>query len=261
MTRGRVLVVDDTALARKTVRTPLEAAGFEVEEAEDGEAALAGFEAGEHLAVLLDYQMPGQDGLDVLEALRETSPDTAVVAMTAHDGDETAQAFLEAGASDFLAKGPLLGVRVVNALERALALAAPAAPGTLAPPARVLVVDDSAVARKRTTAALHAGRFPVDVSEVDDGRKALQAASEGDFDVLVVDHQLPELDGPEVLEALREADVTVAALAVTGTLDPDVAAQFLEAGAYDVWSKEESPLRLQVTVNRLARLHRTSEQA
>lgn len=257
MTEGRVLVVDDSALSRRTVLDPLQAAGFEVVEAEDGEAGLEAFDADEPLAVLLDFQMPGMDGLEVLEALRERADKTPVIAMTAHESDETARAFLEAGASDFLAKGPLLGVRVVNAIERALLLADPSAPSTLDSPARVLLVEDSAVARQVTEGMLAEGPFPVDVAEAEDGEEGLAMAREGGFDVLLVDHQLPDTDGPEVLEALRDEGIEVPALAVTGTLDPDVAERFLEAGAYDVWSKDgESPLRLQVTVNRLARMNR-----
>lgn len=101
------------------------------------------------------------------------------------------------------------------------------------------------------------GSRPVEISVAEDGDEGLTLAREGDYDVMVVDHQLPGLEGPEMLETLREEGLDVPTLAVTGTLEPEVAQRFVDAGAYDVWSKdEESPLRLRVTVDRLARLNR-----
>jgi signal transduction histidine kinase/DNA-binding response OmpR family regulator len=84
--RGRrVLVVDDTPMVRSTVRKLLEHDGARVEVAEDGEAALARFDADPPFdAVVLDVTMPGMDGLAVLEALRARAPELPVVMMSGY---------------------------------------------------------------------------------------------------------------------------------------------------------------------------------
>lgn len=262
MTGGSVLVVDDSAVSRRKVQGPLEEAGYEVVEAADGEGALARLDEALPDAVLLDYEMPGLDGLEVLDQMTSRGIDLPVIALTAHDDGEVVESFLEAGAIDFLTKGPLMGVRIVNALERARVLARAGAPGTIPPgdPIRVLVVDDSKVARRVVTQGLRSGSLPLAIDEATDGREGLEAALEGGHDVILVDHDLPERDGPELLEALRAQGVETPALALTGSADPKVAERFLESGAYDVWTKDgESALRLRVTVERLARMHRAGD--
>lgn len=253
-----MLVVDDSALARRKAAQPLVEAGFDVEEATDGDEALEHLVSLDVDAVLLDYEMPGRDGLEVLATMQEQGLEVPVVVLTGTDDESVARKFLEAGASDFLTKGPLMDARVANAIARVLTLSAPDAPVLdESDPVRVLVVDDSEVSRRVVVETLLSGDAQVDVEEATDGAEGLAAAREGGFDVLLLDHQLPDLSGLELLEALREEGIQTPALALTGDPSPDVARGFMDAGAYDVWSKDaETPLRLQVTVERLARLHR-----
>ena len=76
--KARILVVDDSGLARRRARTILEGAGFEVLEAEDGIAALESYFVAKPDLVLLDLVMKGMYGLDVLSKLRELDPDAKV---------------------------------------------------------------------------------------------------------------------------------------------------------------------------------------
>jgi CheY-like chemotaxis protein len=101
---GHVLVVDDEPNARLMFRTALETAGFTVDEAEDGAAAL------QHLAqaacdvVVLDLKMPGIGGMEVLRSLREDRNDVPVVIITAHGSIPDAVEAMKLGAIDFLSK-------------------------------------------------------------------------------------------------------------------------------------------------------------
>ena len=72
--RAQILIVDDSGLARRRARAILEAAGFEVIEAEDGMAALESYFVSKPDVVLLDLVMKGMYGLDVLAKLREMDP-------------------------------------------------------------------------------------------------------------------------------------------------------------------------------------------
>jgi DNA-binding NtrC family response regulator len=100
----RILVVDDEPTQLELVGGFLRKQGFEVAEAASGRAAVARFKQEPFDLVLTDQRMPDLSGLDVLEAVRAASPDTAVVIMTAYGTIETAVSAVKAGAADYLAK-------------------------------------------------------------------------------------------------------------------------------------------------------------
>jgi two-component system, chemotaxis family, chemotaxis protein CheY len=122
--KTRVLVVDDSALARRTLRQILEAAGCEVAEAEDGLSALERYFVEKPDVVLLDLVMRGMYGLDVLEKLRQLDPDVRVVVVTADVQTSSQQLVDQAGAKGFINK-PFDRDEILGALDLALARAEP----------------------------------------------------------------------------------------------------------------------------------------
>jgi len=100
----RILVVDDEPTQLELVGGFLRRQGFEVATAPSGRAAVARFKQEPFDLVLTDQRMPDLSGLEVLEAVRAASPDTAVVIMTAYGTIETAVSAVKAGAADYLAK-------------------------------------------------------------------------------------------------------------------------------------------------------------
>jgi DNA-binding LytR/AlgR family response regulator len=112
------LIVDDEPLARQVLREELEAIGgvTVVGEAEDGQAALAAIHSRKPDLVLLDIQMPGMSGLDVLRAYTGGEHIPVFVFVTAYD--EHALAALEAGAIDYLLK-PVAQQRLERAIDKA----------------------------------------------------------------------------------------------------------------------------------------------
>jgi DNA-binding NtrC family response regulator len=101
---ARVLVVDDDPGVRYTLREILESEGLEVDEAGDGEAALARYEAAPAPLVITDLRMPRLDGLGLLEALGKKTPAPRVVLITAHGSEREAVAAIKAGAFDYFRK-------------------------------------------------------------------------------------------------------------------------------------------------------------
>lgn len=99
-----ILVVDDDAGLRRALRRVLVSEGFEVELAEDGEAALARLRARSFDAVVLDVMMPETDGIEVCERLRREGGELPVLMLTARDAVRDRVAGLEAGADDYLVK-------------------------------------------------------------------------------------------------------------------------------------------------------------
>jgi two-component system chemotaxis response regulator CheY len=118
--RPKVLIVDDSALSRRTLRRILEAADYEVVEAEDGMAALEVYFLEKPGLVLLDLVMKGMYGLDVLVKLREMDQQARVVVASADIQSSTRTMVDEAGAVGFINK-PFVTEQVVMVVKAALA--------------------------------------------------------------------------------------------------------------------------------------------
>ena len=99
-----ILVVDDDAGLRRALRRVLVAHGFDVEEAADGDEALARFRERPFDLVLLDVMMPGTDGIEVCERMRAEGGELPVLMLTARDAVRDRVVGLEAGADDYLVK-------------------------------------------------------------------------------------------------------------------------------------------------------------
>lgn len=116
----RILVVDDDVNVRDVVRRYLEHAGYKVELADNGEAALRTAEESEPDLVVLDLMLPGIGGLEVCRRLRQRSQ-VPVVMLTARGEEDDRIAGLQLGADDYVAKpfSPReLVLRVTSVLRR-----------------------------------------------------------------------------------------------------------------------------------------------
>lgn len=116
----RVLVVDDAQFLRVRLTRMLKEHGYDILEAENGDRAVAQYEANAPDAVLLDITMPEKDGLEVLREIRGKHPDARVVMLTALGQQSIVLEAIKAGARDFIVK-PFEQERVLSALQKALA--------------------------------------------------------------------------------------------------------------------------------------------
>lgn len=116
----RILIIDDEENIRRVTRLTLEAAGYEVGEAGDGEQGLEAFGDGAAWdAVLLDQRMPGMDGLETLRHIKQRRGDARVIMATAYASIELAVDAMKLGATDFVRK-PMTPEILRNAVAAAL---------------------------------------------------------------------------------------------------------------------------------------------
>jgi two-component system, chemotaxis family, chemotaxis protein CheY len=102
--KRKLLLVDDSGLARRSMRSILEASDFEVVEAEDGMIALEKYFVERPDIVMLDLVMKGMYGLDVLTKLREMDPSACVIVVSADVQSSSRDMVQAAGASAFVNK-------------------------------------------------------------------------------------------------------------------------------------------------------------
>jgi two-component system chemotaxis response regulator CheY len=116
---AKVLVVDDSALARRSSRRILESAGYEVVEAEDGLSALEQYFVEKPAVVILDLVMKGMYGLEVLARLREMDPAARVIVVSADVQHSSRDLVKSGGGVEFLTK-PVRADGLLQAVRAAI---------------------------------------------------------------------------------------------------------------------------------------------
>jgi signal transduction histidine kinase len=120
----KLLIVDDDEVDRMTVRRALRQAAVDatIDECSDARTALAAIQEAAYDCVLLDYRLPGSDGLQMLSAIRGAGITVPVVVLTGQGDEETAVTLMKAGAADYVNKNGLAPERLERSLRYALAL-------------------------------------------------------------------------------------------------------------------------------------------
>ena len=117
---SRILIIDDQAPIRRVLRDILENESYQVDDAENGMAALQLIKEQEFDAIFCDIKMPEMDGIEVLEAVKQIC-DTPVIMISGHGTIDTAVDAIKKGAFDFIQKPPDLNrllITLRNALDK-----------------------------------------------------------------------------------------------------------------------------------------------
>jgi len=217
----RALVVDDSATARAALAEMLGDLGVQADTVASGEACLAAL-AGADLVgkpydiVLMDYLMPGLDGVETIRRIRgaaghQAPPAVLMVSVCTRDtvleqeGELPVEAFLHKPVGPALlyhsllqALDPQPGARAESVHTHLPSMPSPAELPRL-DGARILLAEDNANNREVALDFMASARMQVDVAF--NGREAVRMAQAGDYDLVLMDIQMPELDG---LDAARE---------------------------------------------------------
>ena len=203
--RRRILVVDDTRENCLLLSRLLTTVGFEVREAANGIEALALWRQWRPDLIFMDERMPRMDGSEATRILRAEEAEqqkerTAIVALTASAFEHEREAILASGADDFVVK-PHSEDDVFEAIGRALGVTFRkrdiSGPGGNS----VLLVDDDLVNLHITRELL--AQLGFEVSEARDGREALAKLDASSFDAVLLDIEMPVLDGRSTVREIR----------------------------------------------------------
>jgi len=119
----KLLVVDDDLHVRMMLEAILESEGYSVVLAQSGPDALAMMKEEQPSLVLLDYMMPGMNGLDVLREIKKSHGLTKVIMVTGHGNEKLSIEMLKSGASDYIQK-PFTMDQLLSTVKRVLSVRA-----------------------------------------------------------------------------------------------------------------------------------------
>jgi two-component system, sensor histidine kinase and response regulator len=276
----RVLVVDDNETARTILHDELAAMGIAVKAVGSGPAALAelvrasGAEERPYDLVLMDWKMPEVDGLETARRIKtelELSRLPIIFMVTAYGREEIRHQADALGLEAFLAKPitpSLLYDHIVEAFSRSPRTAPHDAPVPTARPdvplrpaeaplagARVLVAEDNSINQQVAREILEGFGLVVEIAP--NGRRAVEALSADDarFDAVLMDVQMPEMDGLEATRAIRggshHADIPI--IAMTAHALASERQNCLAAGMHDHVAKPFSPEQMLAALARWIR--------
>ena len=251
----RVLVVDDNESARSILRSALESMSFRVDCVDSGFAALDTLqsmpEEDPFALVLLDWRMPRMDGIETMKRIRQDpliGPETKALMVTAYGREEVMQRARDAGLPPyaFLLK-PVSNSLLLDAIMRifgyeSLEPVRRAAKGQEGAAelegirgARVLLVEDNEINRQIAVELLEGVGLFVDTAG--NGREAVEKAAESRYDVVLMDVQMPEMDGLEATRRIRAGSApdarTVPIVAMTAHAMAGDRERSIEAGMND----------------------------
>lgn len=280
----RVLVVDDNAASRETLQSQIAAWKMQSGGAAHGNIALRQLHEAatreSYDVAILDLQMPEVDGLALARAIKADSAISKTrIIMLASLGQQFDQQTLKgAGVDDCLFK-PVKQSRLFESLNAVLSLdqkpvffrdnaEKAAEPPTPLSPIRVLLAEDNSVNQKVAVGQLHKLGYTVDVAA--NGLEVLQTLEQIPYDIVLMDCQMPEMDGYETTRKIREREkdaavrgetkppiyiIALTAHAMTGDRD-----ECLRAGMNDYLSKPVSLAEMRAALQRW-RPHKTGETA
>jgi PAS domain S-box-containing protein len=262
----RVLVVDDNATNRQILRQQLGHWGLRVTAVEGGLEALAvlrdGVASGQrHDLAILDMKMPGMDGLSLARAIKsdETLQSVRLVLLTSLGQRGHGAEASRIGISAYLTKPVdeadlydcLIEVLTRGGTRRAPSLVTRHSLREARPQkgARVLVAEDNEVNQKVAVRLLEKQGYRVDVA--DNGSEALEACRRSTYEAVLMDGQMPGMDGFEATRRIREEEgeerhtpiIAMTASAMKGDRE-----RCLEAGMDDYVSKPVTPESLEAVL-------------
>jgi PAS domain S-box-containing protein len=226
---GKILIIEDSSLFHNALRKGLNALGHTVEGAFNLEEALAKLENKSYDLVILDLHLPDGEGEDLLERLN-TRQKLKIVVYTSDPDKERRNEWFRYGVLGYLSKNDPFPY-VIEEINRTIYGIFENADFN------ILLIDDSSVVRRQITALLQPRNYQVFTAI--DSKQAFEEVSKRSHDLIILDLELPDVNGEEILKQLKKNKETadIAVIIMTGRYDADIVRRLLKQGANEFFLK------------------------
>jgi DNA-binding response OmpR family regulator len=252
-----VLVVDDNEMNRDMLSRRLVNEEYIVQAAAGGQEALKLLGVEKFDIILLDIMMPGMDGYELLSRIKDSHvhAETPVLMLTALNERESVVKSIELGAADYLVKPfdmALVKIRIWKSLRNA-GIQERYGPGLELADANVLVVDDDDMNRDILSRRVRGLGCQVDVAE--SGKRALDMLNKNSYHLVLLDINMPEMSGVEVLRTIKanQATAKTAVIMVSGNDEQEMLRECIRLGAADYISKPYNAVVLRARIEPVIR--------
>ena len=250
MAKEKVLLVEDDEMARRSLKRVIDKEGYETLVASDGEEGLNLFRSEKPAIVITDIRMPRIDGMEVIHTVKDISPSTEIILITAYGDYDTVILALREGALDYLKK-PVDLDQLILSLGRAREKIAERRKISIK--TSLLVLEDDKNTRDKLARVFEKEGYEVFTGQ--DGEEGIEIFSERKIDILLVDIKMPKKNGMEVLHEVKKLSKDCEVIMLTGYGDEDTAIQAMRDGAINYIRKpmdlDQIILAIQKAVDKL----------
>ena len=239
MAETNILVVDDLRNIRLTLGGILEDKGHNVVTVENGYQAIEAVRETHFDVIFMDIKMPGINGVQTFREVKKIDPKAAVIMMTAYSVEDLVKEALEEGAYTIVYK-PFDIDKIISLIDELLC------EKTL-----ILVVDDQFGDRETLKVILEDKGYRVATAR--DGTEAIEMVKERHYDIIFLDVRLPDMNGVETFEKVKEIDSEVVVIMMTGYTEEDLVKRAVSGGAYTCIYKPFDMEKVMELVGNIAR--------
>lgn len=226
MPKEKVLLIEDEEMARGLLKRAISKEGFEILVASDGYEGLNLFRSEKPDIVITDIRMPNIDGMEVLHAVKDISPSTEVILISAYGEYDIAILALRQGALDYLKK-PVDLDQLILCLGRAREKIAERK--RISIEHSILILEDDKNTREKLARVFAKEGYKVFTAA--DGEEGIKIFFHNKIDVLLADIKMPKKDGIKVLHEAKDISKDCEVIMITGYGDEDSAIQAMREGA------------------------------
>lgn len=238
------MVVDDDTIMRELLYNILTKKGYEIILAIGGEQALQLITKSKPDLIVLDYKMPGMTGLAFLKRLRSFDATMPVIMLTSWEDALLESEAKKLGVSELLRKG-VSAELLIDSINRFVDPKRPAQPANQSK-GFIMVVDDDPQIHKMLKRFLTKKDYEVTV--FDTAEKALDKIKDRKPNLILLDINMPGMDGLTALKKFKEIDKSLSVIMITGNTEVELAKEAVKLGATDFVMKPFNMEYLELSV-------------
>ncbi|SFV51825.1 PUTATIVE TWO-COMPONENT SENSOR [hydrothermal vent metagenome] len=229
MKNNKILIVEDSKTISRVLQTKLEEFGYDLDLAYTLKEARVFLETNEYMAVLLDIHLPDGEGYELVDNINSTAT-TKIIVLTVSNEAQLREELFKYGIVDYIIKDKnfIYSIYEIHKTLQKLKMLSNK---------KILIIDDSSFVIKQVKIVLHPRNYIVYAAK--SAKEGFDILQQEDIDLIVLDMELPDMHGLEVLEKIREdiSLINVPIIVLSGTLDHDTIRKVLKGGGNDFIKK------------------------